>query len=54
VEAIPCHLYLTERISLSGLNTMAAGGFVLVVLLTAVTTVVPLALGVKAIRRMEV
>lgn len=54
LEAVPCHLYFANVIDEPELKFWAGIGISVVVLLTAAMVVIPLWLGVRAIRKMEI
>ena len=54
VEAVPCHLYLSHQIGLMEVKLWAGLGLAIILVLTGVAAALPMWLGVRAIRRMEV
>jgi ABC-2 type transport system permease protein len=54
IEAVPCHLYLSQHIGLPEMKVWAVVGIAFILILTAVATVLPMRLGLRALRRMEV
>jgi ABC-2 type transport system permease protein len=53
LEAVPCHLYFANVIDEPELKFWVGIGVGVVVLITAAAVVIPLWLGVRAIRKME-